>query len=210
MTNVLLVDQHALSRESLARLLEVNSDIRVTAQCGTAEEALQLIEGQRFELLLLDHDLRDRGVDEVVSGARLRVFTGKIVIVAAGLTLAEALSMMSIGVSGVFLKANSPDLLIEAIRAVMRGETWMDPKYASREQETPTAEFARRARFTDRDRRVFRGVFDGLANKAIADCLQVSESAIKASLQQLFSKTGVRTRSQLVRVALENYRQELL
>ena len=118
--------------------------------------------------------------------------------------------MMSIGVSGIFLKANSPDLLIEAIRAVMRGETWMDPTYAAREKESARPEFARRARFTDRDRQVLRGVFDGLANKAIADCLQVSESAIKASLQQLFGKTGVRTRSQLVRVALENYRQDLL
>ena len=49
-------------------------------------------------------------------------------------------------------------------------------------------------------------VFEGLANKQIADRLQISESAGKASLQQLFTKTGVRTRSQLVRIALEKYR----
>jgi two-component system nitrate/nitrite response regulator NarL len=49
-------------------------------------------------------------------------------------------------------------------------------------------------------------VFEGLANKQIADRLQISESAVKASLQQLFTKTGVRTRSQLVRIALEKYR----
>ncbi|HSY65576.1 MAG TPA: helix-turn-helix transcriptional regulator [Terriglobales bacterium] len=61
-------------------------------------------------------------------------------------------------------------------------------------------------RFTERERRVLSFVFEGLANKQIADRLQISESAGKASLQQLFTKTGVRTRSQLVRIALEKYR----
>jgi len=52
-------------------------------------------------------------------------------------------------------------------------------------------------------------VFEGLANKQIAGRLGVSESSVKASLQQLFSKMGVRTRSQLVRVVLEHHREEL-
>ena len=61
-------------------------------------------------------------------------------------------------------------------------------------------------RLSEREREVLRDVFEGLANKEIAVRLQVSESSVKATLQQLFSKTGVRTRSQLVRVALEKYR----
>jgi two-component system nitrate/nitrite response regulator NarL len=56
---------------------------------------------------------------------------------------------------------------------------------------------------------VLQYVFEGLANKEIADRLQVSEGSVKATLQQLFSKTGVRTRSQLVRTALENYKDQL-
>jgi two-component system nitrate/nitrite response regulator NarL len=56
---------------------------------------------------------------------------------------------------------------------------------------------------------VLQHVFEGLANKEIADQLQVSESAVKATLQQLFAKTGVRTRSQLVRTVLENYKGQL-
>jgi two-component system, NarL family, nitrate/nitrite response regulator NarL len=54
---------------------------------------------------------------------------------------------------------------------------------------------------------VLIGVFEGLANKQIADRLNVSESFVKATLQQLFQKTGVRNRSQLVRIALEQYRE---
>jgi DNA-binding NarL/FixJ family response regulator len=56
-------------------------------------------------------------------------------------------------------------------------------------------------RFTERERLVLSGVFEGLAKKEIAERISVSESSVKATLQQLFSKTGVRTRSQLVRVA---------
>jgi DNA-binding NarL/FixJ family response regulator len=58
---------------------------------------------------------------------------------------------------------------------------------------------------TDREHEVLRGVFEGLGNKEIAARLGVSESSVKASLQNLFQKTGVRTRSQLVRIALERY-----
>jgi len=210
MIHVLLVDDHALFRESLARLLAVSSDIRITAQCGTVDEALHLIGSQPFDLVLLDYELGDRRGNEVVAAARSSGFTGKILIVTVGLTLAEVRAMISAGVSGIFLKNNSPELLIEAVHAVLRGETWMDPKYSTGIEEPATAEAARRARFTERDRQVLRGVFEGLANKEIAERLHVSESAIKASLQQLFSKTSVRTRSQLVRVALEHYRRELL
>jgi len=66
-----------------------------------------------------------------------------------------------------------------------------------------------RLKLTEREKQVLSFVFEGLANKHVADRLQISETAVKASLQQLFAKTGVRTRSQLVRVVLEQYRDEL-
>ena len=67
------------------------------------------------------------------------------------------------------------------------------------------AESASRTRpqLTEREQRVLQGVFEGLANKEIGVRLGISESAVKSTLQQLFRKTQVRTRSQLVRVALE-------
>jgi DNA-binding NarL/FixJ family response regulator len=56
---------------------------------------------------------------------------------------------------------------------------------------------------TTREQEILQGIFEGLTNKEIAVRLGVTESAVKATLQQLFHKTGVRTRSQLVRIALE-------
>jgi DNA-binding NarL/FixJ family response regulator len=71
-------------------------------------------------------------------------------------------------------------------------------------RQEPTA-----SQFTDREPQVLSYVFEGLANKEIAERIGVSESSVKATLQQLFSKTGVRTRSQLVRIALEQYKEQL-
>jgi DNA-binding NarL/FixJ family response regulator len=62
---------------------------------------------------------------------------------------------------------------------------------------------------TQREHQVLSYVFEGLGNKEIAARIGASESSVKATLQQLFSKTGVRTRSQLVRIALEQYRNDL-
>jgi len=70
---------------------------------------------------------------------------------------------------------------------------------AAKSQEAPDA---RRA-FTERENQGLQGVFEGFSNKEIGARLDISESSVKAALQQLFHKTGVRTRSQLVRIALD-------
>ncbi|HZU31750.1 MAG TPA: LuxR C-terminal-related transcriptional regulator [Candidatus Angelobacter sp.] len=78
------------------------------------------------------------------------------------------------------------------------------------EEPTPGhPDFHERSALNDRETEVLRFVVQGLANKEIAARMGVSESTVKNTLQQLFAKTGVRTRSQLVRVALEYYRDLL-
>jgi DNA-binding NarL/FixJ family response regulator len=209
MINVLLVDDHALFREGLTRLLHSGEEIRVAAQCSTVEEALHHLDTGAFDLILLDYELGDRRGNEVAAAVKAKSYPSRILVVTVGLTKTEITQLLQHGVQGIFLKNNSPEQLVEAISRVMAGEKWIDPKYEALLAD-PGPEPFRRARFTDRDRQVLRGVFEGMANKEIAERLNVSESAIKASLQQLFSKTGVRTRSQLVRVAIEHYRRELL
>jgi two-component system, NarL family, nitrate/nitrite response regulator NarL len=209
MTRILLIDDHALFRESLARLLNQENGLQVTGQGATVEEALNHLEREEYDLVLLDYELGDRRANEVVAREQERGRQHRIIIVTVGLTLAEVRQLRNKGVGGIFLKNNEPEMLLAAIRAVLAGHTYFDPQYASTPEE-PVAPVFRKVRFTERDREVLRAVFEGLANKEIADRLGVSESAIKASLQQLFSKTGVRTRSQLVRVALEQHRRELL
>ena len=109
------------------------------------------------------------------------------------------------------MKHGSPALLIQGIRETMDGKALFRQEILRRalQCDEPPPAHQRRASLTERERQVLSFVFEGLANKQIADRLQISETAVKATLQQLFAKTGVRTRSQLVRVALEQYRDEI-
>ena len=97
---------------------------------------------------------------------------------------------------------------LDAIRTVAGGGTWLDRSFAPLEGQE-MVEPAASPVFNERQRRVLRFVLEGLSNKEIAWRLQISESYVKAILQSLFHKTGVRTRGQLVRVAFEQYEDQL-
>jgi DNA-binding NarL/FixJ family response regulator len=188
---ILIVDDHALFREGLARLLGAEPDLEVAAHCGSVAEGLELLDARAIDLVLLDVDLgRERGLGFLV-GARQRGFQGPVLVVTAGMSDGEAAQLVAEGAAGVFLKQDSTQLLAEGIRTVASGRAWIDQRYLASlvgSREAPPAE--RRKGLTERERDVLRGVFDGLANKEIADKLGISESSVKAALQQLFQKTG--------------------
>jgi DNA-binding NarL/FixJ family response regulator len=133
-------------------------------------------------------------------------------MVTAGMSDPVMLRMLENGSSGVFLKHSPPSRLVEAIRKVFAGEVWLDPAVTRSIIAAATGNTApRRAQgLTHREQAVLKGVFEGLTNKEIGTRLTISESSVKAVLQQLFEKTGVRTRSQLVRIALEQHADDWL
>ena len=204
-TQLLLVDDHILFREGLSRLLASEPDFEIAGSCGTAGEALTVLKQTSVDIVLLDFDLGEEHVSQVISSARRQGFDGKILMVTAGMSANESSVAIQLGVSGIFLKQNSPATLSRAIRMVVSGEAWVDEKVmrllATAVDENDDQSSAKV--LTTREQQVLRGVFEGLTNKEIASQLGVTESAVKATLQQLFQKTRVRTRSQLVRIALE-------
>jgi DNA-binding NarL/FixJ family response regulator len=120
---------------------------------------------------------------------------------------------MQAGISGVFPKHGSLDQLLTAILRVVNGEMWLDTGtvralLSGRNSQQESIE--RTGPLTTRQSDVMRGILDGLTNKEIALKLKVSESSIKAVIQELFHKAGVRTRSQLVRIAIEKHSSDWL
>jgi two-component system nitrate/nitrite response regulator NarL len=210
---ILVVDDHTLFRESVARLLAAEPDFEIAAHCASAPEALKLVAKTPIDVVLLDYDLGDgKGLD-FLSKAQGMGFKGRVLVVTAGVSELEAAEMIRQGIAGILRKHCSPAALAQSIRDVSGGKDYFEPGYlrsvlAGIASPATTPEYQRK-KLTDRERQVLRHVFEGLANKEIADRLEVSESSVKATLQQLFSKTGVRTRSQLVRTALENYKDQL-
>src|ERR1700722_559426 len=203
---ILLVDDHGLFRDSLSRLLQTEPGFRMVGSCGTIAEALPIIASEQPDIILLDYDLGEEQGAVALDEIRKNGFKGRVLMVTAGMSDAATVRVLESGSEGIFLKHSSPAQLVEAIRRMVAGEPWLDPRAMrsliagatgkSEEQRSSQA-------LTARERFVLQGVFEGLTNKEIAAQLQVSEGSIKAVMQQLFDKTGVRTRSQLVRIALE-------
>ena len=208
---ILVLDDHALFRESVSRLLSVEPGFEVAAHCGTIEEALEVLGNRPIDLVLLDFDLGERDGRDFLRVARQQGFLGKILVVTAGLDAGAASELIRAGIAGVFRKHDSAALLAQGIREVMAGKVWFDQEQlqsALRSEAATSLENHNRL-FTQREQQVLSGVFEGLANKEVAARIGVSESSVKATLQQLFLKTGVRTRSQLVRIVLEQYRDQI-
>ena len=206
--SILIVDDHALFRESVARLLAAQPDFEVAAHCGSVDEALQTLRQTHIDIVLLDVQLGEQDGTQFLRLAKQQGFDGRVLVVTAGIEESKVAELIHTGISGIFTKHNSVDSLAQGIRDVMAGKVWFDQKLL---QNAITGNLSARAqgRFTQRERQVLSLVFEGLANKQIAERIGVSESSVKATLQQLFSKTGVHTRSQLVRIALEQYKDQL-
>jgi DNA-binding NarL/FixJ family response regulator len=210
---ILLVDDHSLFRDSLSRLLQTEPGFRIVGTCATISETLAIAAREQPDIILLDYDLGEEQGTGALEEIRKSGFQGRILMVTAGMSDAATVRVLEKGSEGIFLKHSSPAQLVEAIRKLMAGEPWLDP-HAMRSLiagATGRSEEQRASQaLTQRERFVLQGVFEGLSNKEIAAQLQISEGSVKAVLQQLFDKTGVRTRAQLVRIALERRAQDWL
>ena len=208
--NVLLVDDHAMFREGLARVLEKEPGIKVVGQSSTVAEALALLEKSGATLVLLDVDLGpERALDFIVEAKKM-AYAGHTLVVTAGVSGPEAVQLVQAGVAGILHKHHSTEALCRTIRQVAAGEVCLEQEYLTAlfRSVDRTKEQAR-PRLTERDKKVLRFIFQGLTNKEIGARIEISEGAVKFSLRQLCEKLGVRTRAQLVKVALEQYRDQL-
>lgn len=204
---LILIDDHVLFRESLGRLFASEQGLEVVGQCARISEALEIIGHSPVDLILLDFNLgKERGTD-LIAAVRQAGYAGRILMVTAVMDASEVLKALQLGASGVFLKHSPPSSLAKAIHMVAAGEVWLDRGIVQllAEQVPPPANESFGMPLTEREELVLHGVLEGSTNRKIAEELGGSEGSIKAAIQQLFRKTGVRTRSQLVRVALEGH-----
>ena len=206
---VLLVDDHAMFREGLARMLANEQDLEVIGEVSSVGEALSRLNAQT-DVVLLDVDLGRERALEFVESAKSAAFQGRILIVTAGISGREAVRLVQAGVAGILHKNHPTKVLCAAIRKVMAGEACIEGEYLTALfQSVDRGSAGSHPKFTERDRVVVQHVLQGLTNRDIAGQLNISEAAVKASLRQLFEKLGVNTRAQLVKVALEQYHGHL-
>ena len=205
---LVLLDDHCLFRASLARLLASETGFDIVGECATSAEALQTLDGSRVDVVLLDLDFGVEPANDLMSAARNGGYQGRFLIL-AGTTDAERSAMaLKFGASGIFLKSEAPERLVQAIRLIAGGAVWVDQKVIQLLADQCLNQPRRGDRNSAgalqiREQRALLGILGGLTNRDIAEGMGISESSVKNILQGLFSRTGVRKRSQLVRLALE-------
>lgn len=198
---ILIVDDHAMVREGIGRVLRDDGGFEIRS-CGSVAEAVHILQSGETDLLLLDYDLGGERATDLLAQLERIGFQGPTVVLTAHVGNLAATQLVHSGVSGILLKVDSASVLGSRLRDIHAGATWFDIGMETLLRLEETAPSSR-AEFTRREKETLHEIVDGLSNKEIAFKYAVSESAVKATIQRLFFKTGARTRSQLVRLALE-------
>jgi len=197
-------------RQGLARVLEKEPGFKIVGQCASAAEALGELPRSGATMILLDVDLGAERALDFIGAARKQGFEGHILVVTAGVSGQEAVQVVQAGVAGILHKHQSTEVLCAAVRQVAAGEVYLEKAYlTSLFRTVDRTRTQKQSTLTDRDKTVLRFIFQGLTNRDISTRLQISESGAKSAVRQLFDKLAVRTRAQLVKVALEQYRDQL-
>src|ERR1700692_4268155 len=122
---IVLVDDHAVVRAGFKQLIETTDDLEVAGEAGTAADALALIASQPCDVMLLDISLPDASVLDTVAALRRRQSELPILIVSMEPEEHSAVNLLRAGASGFFSKAGSAEELLEAIRTVAAGRTYV-------------------------------------------------------------------------------------
>jgi DNA-binding NarL/FixJ family response regulator len=203
--DVMLADDHRLVRSGLETLIGAADDMRVVASAADGEEAVRLATESQPDVVLMDLSMP---VMDGVTATRTIVaeHPGVQVLVLTSFSDNDRVTdALDAGAVGYVLKDSEPADLLDAVRAVARGESPIDPRVArtllhGRSRSAPE--------LTDREEEVLRLVGRGLANKQIARALGITERTVKAHLTSVFQRIGVRDRTSAALWAQRNLAPE--
>jgi DNA-binding NarL/FixJ family response regulator len=206
---ILLVDDQALFRESLALLLNTQSDLLVVGEASNGEAALDLVSTVRPHVVLMD--LRMPILDGVTATGRLRAAHPEVQVIA--LTTfdddADVLAALRAGAIGYLLKDVSGETLYAAVRAAARGQSLLPPAIATkvvaqltRLADTPPMQAQPQPHpLSDRELEIVRLLARGATNREIAEALVLAEGTVKNHLTNILGKLGARDRAQAALIA---------
>jgi DNA-binding NarL/FixJ family response regulator len=205
---IVIADDHAVLRESLGALLATQPDFQVEGKAADGNEALELVQRFRPDVLVLDLFMPGSDGFEVLKTldkAGNRVAT---VVLTGSESESDYTNVVRMGGRGLVLKSHGPEKLFAAVRAVAGGELAFSDELAQRvlnrmaQDSRQSTQVGSLARLSDRERQIAFAVARGQKNRDIAQQFSISENTVKRHLQSIFSKTGARDRLELAVLAL--------
>jgi DNA-binding NarL/FixJ family response regulator len=208
---VALVDDQAIVRAGLARILSPSDGFEVIAECADGRQAVEELPAARPDVILMD--IRMPNLDGIAATAQLRVAPDPApVLVLTTFGEDEVLwGAVEAGAAGFVLKDSSAEELIAAVRAVAGGGAWFDPGVAPRVLDRyrrvvapATRDAARLDELTAREHAVLRLMARGATNAEIAVSLRVAEATVKTHVGRIFTKLEVRDRAAAIVFAYDH------
>jgi two-component system, NarL family, response regulator DegU len=191
---VVIADAHPVIRLGMRKLLEQSAGIEVIGEATDGDQALKMAEELSPDVLLLDMEIPNQKGVEVTRIIREKQLPVKILAMSADDEKDYVHEVLSNGASGYLMKDEQPDVIIEAVRGVARGEQgWFSQEIGSRITEL-IQEDEKDANITPRELEVLCLVVEGKTNQEIGYELGISEKTVEKHLESIFEKLGVSSR----------------
>jgi len=208
MIRILLVDDHAILRDGLKALLSYYPDVEVIGEAENGRQALECVERLSPDIVLMDIAMPGMNGLEATRLIRQKHPETRVLVLTQYDDQPYVLSLLRAGVSGYILKRALGADLINAVRTVARGESFLYPSVASivlEELRQPEKDEDQEDQvLTPREREILARVASGETSRQIALTLDISVKTVEWHRSNMMSKLGVRSVAELVRYAVEN------
>ncbi len=195
---IAVIDDHPMFREGAVQIFACMDDIEVVAEGATAADALRVAEELRPDVMLLDISLPGDGLEAAASIARTSPGVRTVMLTASESEL-DVAAALQVGARGYILKGSSGAEVVETVRAIFNGQSYVAPSLAARLliQTGERAEVVAGKggnNLTSREEEILSLVSRGMTNKEIANRLKLTERTVKHHMTSIMRKSKVRNR----------------
>ena len=195
---ILTADDHALLRQGIAALVDLEPDMELVAQASTGREAIEQFRRHEPDVTLMDLQMPDISGIEAIIAIRSEFPEARIVVLTTYAGDIQVVRALKAGARGYMLKGNVHTDLLETIRAVHAGHKRIPPEVAA-ELAGHTGE----DELTARELEILKLIAKGNANKEIAAQLSIREDTVKSHVGNILDKLGANDRTHAVTIGLK-------
>jgi two-component system, NarL family, invasion response regulator UvrY len=207
MTRIAIADDHAVVRKGLRQIIAEADDLTVVGEAATADELLTLLRSRPVDVVVLDLGLGVRSGIDVLKHVKSEFPRLPVVILSMHSEDLFAVRALRAGASGYVEKEGAPESLLQAIRHVARGGTWVSPQIAEKiasDIARGGAEVLPHERLSDREFEVFRLLGSGMSVTAIAQALNLSVKTVSTHRTRILAKTGIHDNAGVVEYVISH------
>lgn len=208
--NILIVDDHLIVREGLKLILETNESFKVIGEAGNGLEAIEFLEKNRVDVILLDLNMPVMSGLETIQHLNQKQIKIPIIILTTYNEDELMVKGIQLGARGYLLKDTSSEDLFRTIDSALRGDTLLKPEImtkiinvSEKNDSDDVSDKDEQTSLTEKELFIIRAVAKGYRNKEIAFDMGIAERTVKAHLTNIYNKLNVDSRLEAVSIAIK-------